>query len=34
MNTTTKLSVAMLMGALLAGCTQTQTTNNDAEPAA
>ncbi|MHA7813959.1 MAG: COG1361 family protein [Phycisphaerales bacterium] len=28
-NTATKLSVAMLMGALLAGCTQTQSTNNN-----
>lgn len=30
-NTATKLSVAMLLGALLTGCTQTQTTSNDTE---
>ena len=31
-NTTAMLSVAMLFGALLTGCTQTQTTTNDTEP--
>ncbi len=32
--TTTKLSVAMLMGAMLTGCSHSQPTNNDAEPVA
>ena len=33
-NTTAKLGVAMLLGAMLTGCTQTQSTNNNAEPVA
>lgn len=33
MNTmTTKLSIAMMLGALLSGCTQTQSTNDDTRP--
>lgn len=32
-STATRLSVAMLLGALLGGCTQTQTTSNNTEPA-